>query len=631
MIPDVHLSICVQAYNEEDTLAEAVGDLLARVGPVVGRLDVIIVNDGSSDATPRIAESLAAEHAEVQVLHHKTNQGIGACFRSALAAAHGDYYTDFPGDHENSAGEIVQALRHLDTDCLVTTHHRGVDPRPLRRRLISYTYTGLLNATLRLRLRYFNGLTIFPAEALREMPLTINGFFFSAEALVRMLRAGYEVKELSYPLQKRDGGKSTALGIRSLFRAVRDVVVLLRALRAPRTRAGRSAAILLLLAAARATAGESRIESVEIAKPWSDAWYELPWGSVILQGDDLRVVARLSAAVSSVPGFAEDATLLVKRFSIDTHGATNRVLELHVPVTTENAVLAAPREIRITVPAMDLQNSGLVSSEEDGIDNEYCSADSSHLVTPPPNRSGRRDSDRFDADLAAMGGAPRGRARGRGNDEVISPEGEMTQTFLKAAGAALFYVEVDGVRSPMRQIQDQCDIFYISGHARYSENCFYASELSEPSWGDELKPEDVRPHWRDVDVVIFATCSILDIGDYNSNFHGTRSPGKRWATTGAEWYLGYNYLSPSDSQDEDRDAMSDIVHAWHTNAQAGMGMEEAWRAANFQALNPRGKRIGSNACVIHVPRDGAESVYWFFSKGLRGKLTWTSVPSTQWP
>lgn len=231
MKTNVHLSICVQAFNEEIALRSAVEDLLMYLVPVVSTLDIIIVDDASTDSTRALADKLAREHESVRTVYHPVNMGIGACFRDALAVARGNYYTDFPGDHENSARELAQAVEHLKEGHLVTTHHRNSDPRPLRRRLVSRAYTAALNRILGLRLKYYNGLTVFPTVALRRVPLTVDGFFYSAEALVKVLRSGYRVTELDYPLRARESGRSTALGVVSLCRSVRDCLRLLRELR----------------------------------------------------------------------------------------------------------------------------------------------------------------------------------------------------------------------------------------------------------------------------------------------------------------------------------------------------------------------------------------------------------------
>ena len=223
------LSVCVPALNEEHSLRGAVEDLLATLVPVVSQLDVIVVNDGSTDGTGCVADELAEAHACVRVLHHAQNAGLGASIRNALAVAREDWFVYFPADHENSALELAQAVAHVEPECLVTTHHLSSDPRPFRRRWISKTYTGILNLLFGLRLKYYNGLTLHPTAAMRQVPLVASGYLCNAEVMIRMLKRGYRVKELEYPLRKRDSGKSTALRLRTFVCLAEDCVRVWRA------------------------------------------------------------------------------------------------------------------------------------------------------------------------------------------------------------------------------------------------------------------------------------------------------------------------------------------------------------------------------------------------------------------
>lgn len=218
----VDVSVCVEAYNEEATLRAAVEDLQGVLGPHVRTLEIIIVNDGSGDATGAVAEELARRHRNVRVIHHARNLGIGASFRDGLAAARCEYFTDFPGDHENRAEEIFALLERLEPDTLTVTYYH--DTRPLVRRVISRMYTGVLNLLMGTRLRYYNGMAIYPTALLRAVPLRARGFLFRAELLIRLLRAGQRVRYYQSCRGTRQAGSSSALTPRALWGAFTDVM-----------------------------------------------------------------------------------------------------------------------------------------------------------------------------------------------------------------------------------------------------------------------------------------------------------------------------------------------------------------------------------------------------------------------
>jgi len=221
------VSICVPAYNEESNLASAVEDLLISLGSRVKNLEIIIVDDGSSDATFDISNEFSEKYREVSVVHHEVNLGIGSCYRNALSIAKGDFFTWFPGDHENSAQELIKCLPYLDKDTVVTSHHLGYDRRCYMRRLISQSYTWILNTIFSLNIKYYNGLAIFSIEILRSFPLHSEGFSLFAENLIRVIRSGSKVVELSASLPGRSGGKSKALSFLSILRMAKDLIAIL--------------------------------------------------------------------------------------------------------------------------------------------------------------------------------------------------------------------------------------------------------------------------------------------------------------------------------------------------------------------------------------------------------------------
>src|SRR5438105_12049914 len=92
-IPEAHpldelpsVSVIVPAFNEERTL----DTLLHRVAAVAnGRWEILVVNDGSTDATAKVLEPWANSPG-VRIFHHPTNQGKGAAVRTALGHATGE-------------------------------------------------------------------------------------------------------------------------------------------------------------------------------------------------------------------------------------------------------------------------------------------------------------------------------------------------------------------------------------------------------------------------------------------------------------------------------------------------------------------------------------------------------------
>ncbi len=223
MPQEVTLSVCIPVLNEEKTLKAAVDDLIINLSVYILRLEIIIVDDGSTDFSFQIAEQIAKDYPGIKVIRHKRNLGIGTCYREALAIARGDYFTWFPADHENSAEEFIKCLAYLNKNTIVTCHHIGQDVRSSVRRFISCGYTWFLNRSFGLDLQYYNGLTIFPTSILGSFSLIADGFLFNAECMIKAIRSGCRIIELPILLKKRISGKTKALTFPSFIKMVRDL------------------------------------------------------------------------------------------------------------------------------------------------------------------------------------------------------------------------------------------------------------------------------------------------------------------------------------------------------------------------------------------------------------------------
>ena len=81
------MSVVLPAYNEVDNIEHITNEAVEVLGSLVGRFEVIIVNDGSQDGTGDRADALAQAYSQVRVVQHTQNRGYGAALRSGFEAA----------------------------------------------------------------------------------------------------------------------------------------------------------------------------------------------------------------------------------------------------------------------------------------------------------------------------------------------------------------------------------------------------------------------------------------------------------------------------------------------------------------------------------------------------------------
>ena len=101
------LSYFFPAHNEEANIEGLVAEALETLPALAERFEIIAVDDGSKDATGRLADELAARHPDlVRVVHHPVNLGYGAALRSGFAAARYDLIAFTDGDRQFKVADI---------------------------------------------------------------------------------------------------------------------------------------------------------------------------------------------------------------------------------------------------------------------------------------------------------------------------------------------------------------------------------------------------------------------------------------------------------------------------------------------------------------------------------------------
>jgi glycosyltransferase involved in cell wall biosynthesis len=220
------LSYFFPAHNEEANLEPLVAEALATLPTLAERFEIVVVDDGSLDATPRIADRLAAVHPDVvRAVHHPTNLGYGTALRSGFRAARYAHVAFTDGDRQfrvADLGRLSARMAEPDSpDVVVGFRIKRADP--FVRTAYARMYRFANRVWFGLRVTDVDcACKLFRRDALEGIRVASGGAFFSAEMLIKLRASGRTVVEVGVPHYPRTAGSQTGAKLSVVWRAVKD-------------------------------------------------------------------------------------------------------------------------------------------------------------------------------------------------------------------------------------------------------------------------------------------------------------------------------------------------------------------------------------------------------------------------
>jgi glycosyltransferase involved in cell wall biosynthesis len=221
------LTVAIPALNEERNIAMAVQSALDAAATVPDlAVEIIVIDDGSTDRTAEVAEQLAKQHPNVRLLRNSENIGLGASIRRAIAEARSERFLFIPGDNDIPTVTLDLLFRNAYLADLVMVFFLNDETRGRMRYLISTMFRLIYTTFFDLYLIYVNGPAVYPLSWLRELKLHSTRFSIVAEINVKLLRQGLTYVEL--PSNRQVGLEgSTSASLKSLLETMRVFLQLL--------------------------------------------------------------------------------------------------------------------------------------------------------------------------------------------------------------------------------------------------------------------------------------------------------------------------------------------------------------------------------------------------------------------
>lgn len=232
MLPRIKpITFLVTALNEEDKISNTVETITEAINHFLCDYEILLVNDGSTDATPQIIEDIARKNPRVSFLHNNKNLGLGGAYKRGVHYVQKEYVMWVSGDNAEGANNLVNIISRIGDADIIIPVLKANKTRPWVRRVTSALFTRMVNFLFGLKLHYYNGAVIHRTELIRSITIHTNSFAYQAEALVRLLKRGCSYVEVPYSSATYDEIFSYAMKPKNLASVFKALIYLFMELR----------------------------------------------------------------------------------------------------------------------------------------------------------------------------------------------------------------------------------------------------------------------------------------------------------------------------------------------------------------------------------------------------------------
>ncbi|HSD98492.1 MAG TPA: glycosyltransferase family 2 protein [Patescibacteria group bacterium] len=221
------LSIFFPFWNEEANIERVVLSAIPIAKKVAKEWEILIIDDGSSDGTLRIAQKLSTKDKHIRVIAHKENRGYGAALKTGLTSAKYEYIVFTDGDGQFDFSEVTKFIEEIGSADIVIGNRMQRHDHPFRHLLMNllkvwdYVFFGF----------YFKdidcGFKMFTKNAVKKiLPLSSEGAMITTEILAKAIRAKLKIVQVDVHHYPRKAGDQSGGNIRVIIRAIRESLFL---------------------------------------------------------------------------------------------------------------------------------------------------------------------------------------------------------------------------------------------------------------------------------------------------------------------------------------------------------------------------------------------------------------------
>jgi glycosyltransferase involved in cell wall biosynthesis len=219
------ISAMFPCYNDAATIGGLVDDVHTALAPLVDELEVIVVNDGSSDGSRAVLDTLAETRPWLRPIHHEANRGYGGALITGFTAARFDwiFYTD--GDAQYDAKEAALLVPLATDDVDIVQGYKIGRGDPWYRKVIGRCYHHTVKLLFRLPVRDTDcDFRLFRRTLVIERPLTSSSGVICVEMMRSFHERGARFVETPVHHFERPHGRSQFFRLPAIARSARQLL-----------------------------------------------------------------------------------------------------------------------------------------------------------------------------------------------------------------------------------------------------------------------------------------------------------------------------------------------------------------------------------------------------------------------
>lgn len=222
------LSVIVPAYNEEKSIAAAIGTYMSALSRLRVGFELIIVDDSSTDGTGAIADHCATADARIRVVHNVVNVNVGTSILIGYKLARGKIVTHNAVDLPFDPAELERILPMFDQDpdlMMVVVCRTNRTAHSPWRKVTSFVHHWLVRLLYWSRLPDMNFVQVVRRSALDKLPVRARSpAFVTPEMIIRARDAGMRILHYRAAFRRREVGQGNFGKIRDILWTLSDMV-----------------------------------------------------------------------------------------------------------------------------------------------------------------------------------------------------------------------------------------------------------------------------------------------------------------------------------------------------------------------------------------------------------------------